>query len=80
MAFGYSSPSAGPGGDGDQDDQAAKKTEGNAGGIWTPAVWHKGPDGLISEARASNRAGYNGVAGAADRHSDPPQFADQRSL
>jgi hypothetical protein len=80
MAFGYASPSAGPGGDGDQDDAAAKKTVGNAGGIWTPECWHKSPEQMIAEARAMNAACFAHVAAHAHKHSNPPQFADQRSI
>lgn len=80
MAFGYASPSSGPGGDNDADEAAAAKAEGNAGGIWTPECWRKSPEALIAEAKAMNLAAFAHVAAHAGKHSNPPQFADQRSI
>jgi len=74
MTMDYTSPTSGPGGDGDQDDAAGMDLwalEGSPG-IWTPECWHKSPEQLQDEARAMNESAFASAASGATRHSDAP--------
>ena len=69
------------GGDGDGDDMAAESLPNyGTGGFWTPECWHKSPDQLIAEAKASNAAGYSEAFSNAGKHSNPPAWNAGRSL
>lgn len=81
MSFGYVSPSSGPSGDNDEDDQAVKKyTTDGVQNVWTPPGWHASPRQLEEHARAMNVADHAALAGPATKHSNPPQVASQRSF